>query len=124
MPRLVQYCMPRLSVLEAAAVGPPWHFTSNGGFSPGGGRIVGIVRRIEQAERGVAAGGRKLHALDPREVIRDAQVRAIEQVGRFLQDACAGRIARSSATTLGGMIGGAGAEHRRGRRRRAPSRTR
>ncbi len=37
MPRLVQYWIPRLSTLEAEAVGPPWHLTTSGGFSPGGG---------------------------------------------------------------------------------------
>ena len=35
MPRLVQYWICRLSVLEAAEVGPPWLLTRRGGRSPG-----------------------------------------------------------------------------------------
>ena len=36
MPRLVQYWVRRSRVLLAAEVGPPWHLTSSGGFSPAG----------------------------------------------------------------------------------------
>ena len=36
MPRLVQYWIPRLRLDEAEAVGPPWHLTTSGGFSPDG----------------------------------------------------------------------------------------
>jgi hypothetical protein len=42
MPRLVQYWMRSSRVLEAAAVGPPWHFTTSGGFSPAGALYSGL----------------------------------------------------------------------------------
>ena len=48
--------------------------------------IVGIVRRIEQTERSVPAGGGKFDGFDRGEIVGDAQVRAIENVGRFLED--------------------------------------
>ena len=43
MPRLVQYWMPRLSVEDAAEVGPPWILTTSGGTSPAGAAWSGLV---------------------------------------------------------------------------------
>ena len=86
MPRLVQYWMPRLSVEEAAEVGPPWHLTINGGFSPSGDGVVGIVWPIKQAKCSASGGGWKLDRLDWCEIIADPEVRSIENVGRFLQN--------------------------------------
>ena len=86
MPRLVQYCMLRLSVEEAVEVGPPWHLT----FAFGRGAI-GIVWRIKQAEGSTSGGGRKLDRLDWREIIADTEVSAIENIGGFLQNPIAAR---------------------------------
>jgi hypothetical protein len=36
MPRLVQYWMRRSSAELPDEVGPPWHLTTSGGFSPAG----------------------------------------------------------------------------------------
>ena len=89
MPRLVQYWIPRLSVEEAAEVGPPWHLTSNGGFSHVGRGVIGIVWAIN-----------KPNAVRPAEVgnsigstgeITDPEVCSIENVGRFLQNPIAAR---------------------------------
>ncbi len=110
MPRLVQYWMPEAQRARCRRGGPAVDLHQQRRPLPGRGRIVGIVRRIEQPERGVAAGGREFHAFDPREVIRDAQVRAIEQLGRLFQDGVpAGTEVEHDDARW--MIGCAGAEH-------------
>ena len=110
MPRLVQYWIPRLKRARRRRGRPAVALDQQRRLLLRRRRIVGIVRRVEQPECRLAARGRELHALDAREVVGDAQVGALENVGRLLQDRvpAGGKVEHDDA---GGMIGGAGAKH-------------
>ena len=79
----------------------------------GGAGVVGIARRIEQAERGLPVGGREFHALHFGQVVGEVQLGAIENVGRLLQHRVPAG-AEIEGDDAGGVVGRAGAKHNAG----------
>ena len=77
----------------------------------GGAGIVGIVRRIEQAEGGLPVGGREFHALGLGRGSRRGGDRRGRECRCLVSARCAGRSRDRASTMLAGMVGRAGAKH-------------